>query len=451
MTVGGLGAGILSVLGWMLWRKRKIEERINSESMFANASQITMPDPESVLSVPVLDLDNSSAYDVGTVGESSFISDFTPSDFDAFDTDQSEVDPLSEADVYLAYARYQQAEELIRNALEQEPDKDAFKLKLLEIFYAGENKKSFTEYAQELAAKGKQTDPVFWGKVCEMAKEIVPDLPLFSGTAIPDSLLAKPESEPALTSSQADFGEAEFGIDNYDLDDLNSFSSTVDFSSLEDLSAELSDLELDSENTSLIHNNSLDFDTSAFFEKSADQNQEKTAPAVSADIESIDFHSSSLPLEKTIEQSEVKNNQSVIESFDFNFDIDDIETTEVMTGKPETNADLNPDQHSGTVISEPEIVSSPNELQIAEDETIGDFDFNFDFGVPVIDGKEYDEFELSVSDLTDMDEFETKIDLAKAYVDMGDAESAKMIAEEVRMKGSKEQQAIAQSLLDELK
>jgi pilus assembly protein FimV len=198
----------------------------------------------------------------------------------------------------------------------------------------------------------------------------------------------------------------------------------------------------------LIHKNSLDFDTSKFFEKSTEQNQKKTGPAVSADIETIDFHTDGLSLEKTIAKNEVQN---AIDSFEFNFDIDDIETTTAKPGKPDTNANLNPDQLSDTVISEPVIGSSPNELQTVEGETIGDFDFNFDFGVPVIDGKEYDEFDLSVSDLTDMDEFETKIDLAKAYVDMGDAESAKMIAEEVRMKGSKEQQAIAQSLLDELK
>ena len=49
-----------------------------------------------------------------------------------------------------------------------------------------------------------------------------------------------------------------------------------------------------------------------------------------------------------------------------------------------------------------------------------------------------------------MDEFETKIDLAKAYVDMGDAEAAKSIAEEVLNKGSKEQKAAAQAILDQL-
>jgi len=59
--------------------------------------------------------------------------------------------------------------------------------------------------------------------------------------------------------------------------------------------------------------------------------------------------------------------------------------------------------------------------------------------------------DLGVSDLTDMDEFETKIDLARAYIDMGDSDAAKDIAKEVLDKGSPEQKKIAQSILDELK
>ena len=55
-----------------------------------------------------------------------------------------------------------------------------------------------------------------------------------------------------------------------------------------------------------------------------------------------------------------------------------------------------------------------------------------------------------VSDLTDMDELETKLDLAKAYIDMGDADSAKEIIEQVLEKGSAKQKKTAQELLDDL-
>jgi len=55
-----------------------------------------------------------------------------------------------------------------------------------------------------------------------------------------------------------------------------------------------------------------------------------------------------------------------------------------------------------------------------------------------------------VSDLTDMDELETKIDLAKAYIDMGDSDAAKSIAEEVLEKGNEEQKKAAQDIIDQL-
>jgi pilus assembly protein FimV len=55
------------------------------------------------------------------------------------------------------------------------------------------------------------------------------------------------------------------------------------------------------------------------------------------------------------------------------------------------------------------------------------------------------------SELTDMDELETKLDLAMAYIDMNDSEAAKDIANEVLEKGTPEQQKTAQALLDRLK
>lgn len=464
LTLGGLGAGILGVLGWLLWRRRRIEEQTNTESMFASASQIRMPDSESSLSVPVMELGSSNAYDVGTVGESSFISDFTPSDFDAFDTDQSEVDPLSEADVYLAYGRYQQAEELIRHAINEGGDRDDFKLKLLEIFYAGENKEGFAAYAQELAEDGKQGDRAFWTKVSDMAKEIVPDLPLFGGTpALAQSVADQQVIEQAVESghvetlSSKDSGESEFGIADDDLDNL-SLSAPEDLAVLNELNAEFSDLKHDFSQASTHDDNSLDFDLGS----SADSSKEHKEPAVASSeaIETIDFDLGGLSFGDTdTEKKQADDSQAAIETFDFNFDVEEPKTP-AADDKAETVLDLGLDQPLNletydfssfeAAEPEPEIVAPPKKTESLEDEN-GEFDFNFDFDAPVVESNNGEEFDLSVSDLTDMDEFETKIDLAKAYVDMGDAEAARSIAEEVLSKGSKEQKVAAQALLDELK
>ena len=49
-----------------------------------------------------------------------------------------------------------------------------------------------------------------------------------------------------------------------------------------------------------------------------------------------------------------------------------------------------------------------------------------------------------------MDELETKLDLAKAYIDMSDTDAAKDMACEVLEKGSAEQKKVAQALLNNL-
>ena len=88
-----------------------------------------------------------------------------------------------------------------------------------------------------------------------------------------------------------------------------------------------------------------------------------------------------------------------------------------------------------------------------------DLDFDFDFAEqsspgliaePSASVDLNDLNNLDVSDLTDMDEYETKIDLAKAYIDMGDNESAKAIAEEVLSNGSEQQKLTAKAILNEI-
>ena len=60
--------------------------------------------------------------------------------------------------------------------------------------------------------------------------------------------------------------------------------------------------------------------------------------------------------------------------------------------------------------------------------------------------KDDEDFDLSCID--DVDEISTKLDLARAYVEMGDAEGAREILGEVMEEGNDGQQAEAQKMLD---
>ena len=77
-----------------------------------------------------------------------------------------------------------------------------------------------------------------------------------------------------------------------------------------------------------------------------------------------------------------------------------------------------------------------------KNEGVESFDFDFDTTPPD------KENEFSLSGLSDMDEMETKIDLAKAYIDMGDYDAAKTIAQEALEKGNDEQKIAAKDILD---
>ena len=52
-------------------------------------------------------------------------------------------DPLQEANVYLAYERFDQAEEIVKKAIEAEPNRPEYQLKLLEIYHGMGNREAF--------------------------------------------------------------------------------------------------------------------------------------------------------------------------------------------------------------------------------------------------------------------------------------------------------------------
>lgn len=78
---------------------------------------------------------------------SVFHSNFVPS---VSKLDANEVDAIAEADVYIAYGRDEQAEEILLDALKAHPTRHALRVKLLEIYVARKDQKKFTNLATEL-------------------------------------------------------------------------------------------------------------------------------------------------------------------------------------------------------------------------------------------------------------------------------------------------------------
>src|SRR5579859_2609165 len=104
--------------------------------------------------------------------------DDTMSSESAVNLDQG--DPLAEADFHMAYGLYDQAADLVRIALEREPDRRDLRLKLLEIYFVWGNKDAFLQTAKGLESTRDRAPAGEWDKIVIMGKQICPDEPLFS-------------------------------------------------------------------------------------------------------------------------------------------------------------------------------------------------------------------------------------------------------------------------------
>lgn len=89
-----------------------------------------------------------------------------------------DVDPVAEADVYLAYGRDLQAEEILKEALRSNPDRLAIRTKLLEVYAKRRDTKGFEQLASQLftLTGGVGED---WLRAQEMGLSIDPENPLY--------------------------------------------------------------------------------------------------------------------------------------------------------------------------------------------------------------------------------------------------------------------------------
>ena len=378
LWIGGVGVGTLSLLVWLWWRKRKLNERSDILNFFASSGISKATESKSIFSTSI---EKGSTQNTDEDGKGTFFNELTISDFDAFNTDQSEIDPISEADVYLAYGRYQQAEELMRYVINDQPDRDECKLKLLEIFYSNANNHAFESYANELAKAGKKDDVEFWAKVSEMGSQICQDSTLFSS-----EVKGFPSKENTI------FEKTTASI--VDLDDIKN--------------NELTDIKE--------HNFSLSSFGETFNNEAV---KEVLQPAdILLDYDSISYENEFI--------DEQQNNQSI-----------DYDLSTIAPNTEESSKTL------GIIVSKAQDVKVNDEFE--------SFDFYFDKPISGLNGEDLgQQGGIEVFDLTDMDESETKLDLAKAYIDMSDTDAAKDMAYEVLEKGSAEQKKVAQALLNKL-
>jgi pilus assembly protein FimV len=152
-------------------------------------------------SIPDSSLKTNSLF--GTTGGQSvdtsnsvFNSSFAPA---ASNLDSNEVDPVAEADVYIAYGRDAQAEEILKEALRTQPERHAVRVKLLEIYASRKDTRAFESVATELYSmtKGEGED---WAQAASLGIALDPANPLYAGG---DAVPAAVPHDPAVLSAAA--------------------------------------------------------------------------------------------------------------------------------------------------------------------------------------------------------------------------------------------------------
>ena len=184
------GAGLLALLGGGLFYYRKRQKKPSNQVDSSFIESRLQPDSFFGASGGQrVDTSSDSA-----VGGSSMV--YSPSQLDAAD----DVDPVAEADVYMAYGRDLQAEEILKEAVRTNPGRLAIHTKLMEIFAKRRDTRSFEASATQ-AFKLTSNNSADWTRICELGLSIDPTNPLYQPGGSPANMDG-PGVASAATASQ---------------------------------------------------------------------------------------------------------------------------------------------------------------------------------------------------------------------------------------------------------
>lgn len=172
------GGGLLVALlgGYAVYRRRREQQKSAEAGGFGDS---ILSQESTVMAGANSLFGTAGGQSVDTSQHSVFGADFrignnTP--------EANEVDPIAEADVYIAYGRDVQAEEILREALQQNPERQVIRLKLMEIYNNRQDVEGFRVIAEEMFAQtgGQGAE---WQQAAEMGRRLEPGNALYMSVA----------------------------------------------------------------------------------------------------------------------------------------------------------------------------------------------------------------------------------------------------------------------------
>ncbi|MDR3410718.1 MAG: FimV/HubP family polar landmark protein [Formivibrio sp.] len=492
---GGLAAVLLGVAG-LFWSRRRRQPNVFENSLISTGDL----KPNTVLG-------RTGGGVISTQAENSFLTDFSRQGLGTIDTD--EVDPIAEADVYMAYGRDAQAEEILKDALVKDPSRQEIRMKLLEIYAARKDKVAFEEVAADVYAATDGNGPL-WDQVVYLGGNLDPENALYArkfggsepvqqavataGVAMAAAVaMAQPEQDMhdvppgTVADEKLDF--------DFEMPDVEPESN----SSLElgDSAASEIDLDLDWNVPSAVEpvesKVQPELDTVAGGDEFADlldlpadaPAESGGQPSVGTEEGPIDLISHDFPMDLSSEFDVelpplASQSELVTESEMFSAEPEDV--NEIPSASfdvssfelPDLDLSLNADSAEKPDEEVQAVADFSAQLSATEDQALTlppahsdegmeeidlKFDFNMDEPVSKVETAKQDvpiDLDMEIGSGAESVEFgvddpvQTKIDLARAYIDMGDVEGAREILQEAEQEGNLTQQNLAKSLLANL-
>ncbi|HSI24509.1 MAG TPA: FimV/HubP family polar landmark protein [Methylotenera sp.] len=441
---------------------------------------------------------NTASASVDT-GDTSFLTDFSQSASGGM-IDTNDVDPIAEAEVYMAYGRDAQAEEILKDAISKEPKRHELHLKLLEMYAASKNLSAFETIAGELYTSLGAEDPM-WAKVAEIGIKLEPNNPLYQATSVPTGVSNNLDASDFTDTPLAAEKDLDFSYDKESLAQDSAEDTLATTPKTEEAAFELPQ---------------FDEDNSA-------AQQPAESPKAKAESDALDFDMgdfgefSSKPAEDAVDKGNVATFSNTMPALDMptNFEAPkfmhdafaepadmsadnmlDVSDTVADTAENQSAYEgleagtINfPEQESPVTEDTPdnEAVLDLSDMQAEIDtaEFNSSTDFNFDIQTISPEAVNYSDdgstepntFDLTTIDLELNDgtgtlnvekaelsgqdelnnvsgdepiEVETKLDLVAAYIEMDDKEGAKELLEEVLKEGGVAQRKRAEMLLSQI-
>jgi pilus assembly protein FimV len=351
-------------------------------------------------------------------------------------------DPLAEADFHMAYGLYDQAADLVQLAMKREPQRRDLKLKLLEIFFVWGNKDKFLELAGDLHSTRAEAPAGEWDKVLIMGKQIAPGDALFAGnltSASTDSLDMELHSATSVLDIEIPAGIS--GAPDMDMDmdltetDAETAIAPVDRSGLDFV---FDEPVRGAEESSVLP--TIEMPQFRKPDETGGDTQELTVDRLGLDLdmgalrgldggESLDANEAIETRRRTtsdtVETASMSSAKSLLDD-----DNDDLLTSTALMRMADDTSLLPRDESLEALVDLSDATGELPSLDATEITTGVDFDLG---GEPAT-----------------MSEVGTKLDLARAYMDMGDPEGARSILDEVLQEGSATQRQEAERLIASL-